>query len=562
MEVAMNALGMFGQSNEIEEQADQFRIAVQLARGSTDPRELSASLEECAELFEAQHTQLKSLVEEQCGVVRRAQIKGVRQDRTLCREPLVTLVLGSGEIVDVLLTDTSFVERMLPGCIADVTADHRKILDVEQEIPLCALGTLRRVHRVDGQVKLDVACDEHGGSIVEMWPAWTFPTDQATVGRRVRHFGKFCYEQSEPEPSAFLEKKRQRKDYRVETAEVFGLDQQRFIREIRTAIEIHLHPDRFPNREREGENRFLAYGPPAVGKSESIRAAITEARRKLPDLAYYTLHGNAFSGSLVGQTSGQIAETFEEANRKAAEGQLVVLVVEEATSLLLNRTQAAHYLDCGNSLQGSETLFAKMDSADGGLHRDVLLIVTSNRADLMDSAGKSRFILVPIRTFGPVEFGEILRNFARKNWDCYEGGWEDGFGAAVDCALKTKIGTVKIGSDDRDVLMKHVINGRIAQWAHIQACRFLDHLVCEFGDRESSPCPRITPALLHTLMVRRAVDEYATYTTENCRDMFTGTDLVRESKEGAMREPKALRFEDVELPEDLDARPMIAGFGS
>ncbi|KOR28233.1 hypothetical protein TI05_17325, partial [Achromatium sp. WMS3] len=268
-----------------------------------DPDIMDALLAENQKLFNQMSDLLEKQLKEGSGLIRRGQILRLLTDRTVCDQPMVSLMLKHNEPVDLIVGNTNLIPSIAPGKIGLLTVDHKQLLDVVEDIPDCSVGTIERIRHEGTEPILDIATDNHGsGNAVEMRPAWCFPINEASVGKRVYYHGSFVYRIREGETSSFLENQRRHTDFAVNEGEVFGQDQKRFINSLLVCIDLYLNPKDYPARSRENENVFLVYGPEAVGKSESIRCAVTKAHKAISndtnqatkrELHFFCLPGNA-----------------------------------------------------------------------------------------------------------------------------------------------------------------------------------------------------------------------------------------------------------------------------
>jgi hypothetical protein len=518
----------------------------------------SRLLHENQEVFAKIFGFTREIIEQKAGLSRQAQLVGIHPTRRLGDKPITSAVLHNGEIVDLVVADANLAKRIKPGMIGNVTVDHSQLLDVCDEVPwACTVGIVRHVNRANGHTTVDVGTD-HGTSDTTMRVAWSLPPESVEVGQHVYFWNKFVYGVRDAGHDSFLDSHKRTCAYDVGANDVFGRDQIGLIRKICATVDRARHPDKYPRRNRDGENRLLVYGPPGLGKSESIRAAAGEALKAAPNLEMFALDGNAFRSKFVGETTERITRTFDAANKLAAQNKIVLLVIEEATSLVMDRSNSAGYLDSGVGLQATETFMAALDSAAGGLHENVILVLTSNRADLMDIGGLARFVKIPVKTFNEPEFQAVLENWAKKSTEVYSGPWkEGGFSEAVHAAMDRPIGTILVGKEQKKVTVRHVLTGRMARWAHLEAARAVDLSIFLGSDSGTCRIPTITPALIHTMIIAQAVAEYTPYSLADCRDRFCGTDLCRNEKEGSLTAPRAFDFEEAEICEDYDMRAAL-----
>ena len=514
----------------------------------------SRLLSQNQEIFAKVFNYTRDVVERKAGLARHAQLVGVHPRRRLGDKAITSAILHNGEMIDLVVPEPDLAQKIQPGMMGIVTVDHTELLDVCDEPPWeCAVGVVRHISRANGHTTVDVGT-EHGSNDITMRLAWSLSPDVLEIGQSVYYLNRFVYGVRGGGRLSFLDSHKRSCAYNVGADEVFGRHQRGLIRKICATVDRAQHPERYPKRNRDGESRLLVYGPPGFGKSESIRAGAGEAFKAAPNLEMFALDANAFRSKFVGETTDRITGTFNAVNALAKDGKIVLLVIEEATSLVMDRSATAGYLDSGVSLQATETLMASLDSAAGGLHENVILILTSNRADLMDIGGLARFVKIPVKTFGTDEFEAVLANCARRNCEAYDGAWPDGFHDATRAAMDTQIGTILVGKEQKKVTVRHVLSGRMAQWVDREAGNCVDMEI--FAANGSGTCRlrKITPALLHTMIVAQAIAEYGPWNLADCRDRFRGTDLCRNEKEGALSDPRALDLEEAALHPDYDSR--------
>jgi len=557
----MAMFGVYQQSQYVQRRAREADAQFERLLTSPNLNEAERDLVTTLRVVTAEaHDDIRGALDEKGRLVRHAQVLKVDRGRLLDDKPVVDVHLQGGETVG-LAVDPDVAERLRVGYMLDLSQDHKEVLDIRPRPLFYSVGTVLGIHRDDGGPTVEVGSERSQTRDV-LVPADGFPLGDVREGRLVRYYGRCVYELREAPGSAFLEGRRRSGDFDVRRGEVVGADQQSLITSLNTFLDKHTTPARYPHRRGGGRHRILIWGPPGIGKSESIRAFITEARERVPGLHCFTLGANEFRSSLVGGTSERIRETFANVNRLAADGALVVLVIEEGTGLLLDRTRSSHYLDAGTSLRATEDFLSELDSTKGGLHENVILIMTSNRTDLMDSAAYGRFVQRPVRTFGAAEFQAVLRNRIEQHAPEYFGAWEPAYREAVEDALEVAIGRVLVGNETRDVRVRHVVNGRMADWSYRQACDRVDEAIFLSGGRERSPLPDVTPALLATMIVEQAVAEFTPLSLDECRRRLTGSDICREGKAESIQRPEAFVLDAVPLPEELDARPLLRELAS
>jgi proteasome-associated ATPase len=168
--------------------------------------------------------------------------------------------------------------------------------------------------------------------------------------------------------------------------------QERAIEAIKDAIELPLlHPHLFEKFHHATPKGFLLYGPPGCGKTLIGKATAYNLTRQLRDKATgaekdvreYFMHvkGPEILNMWVGESERMVREIFATAREKRGEGFMPFLFIDEAESILGTR-RASRY---SNILSTLVPMFcSEMDGIDS--LNDVVIILASNRADLIDPA--------------------------------------------------------------------------------------------------------------------------------------------------------------------------------
>ncbi len=165
--------------------------------------------------------------------------------------------------------------------------------------------------------------------------------------------------------------------------------QEEALRAIRDAIELPLlHEELFEKYQHATPKGFLLHGPPGCGKTLIGKAtawnltAQLQAKSGQPMREYFMhLKGPEILNMWVGESERMVREIFATAREKRREGFLPFLFIDEAESILGTRRATRH----SSILSTLVPMFcAEMDGIDS-LH-DVVIILASNRADLIDPA--------------------------------------------------------------------------------------------------------------------------------------------------------------------------------
>src|SRR5437762_474290 len=166
--------------------------------------------------------------------------------------------------------------------------------------------------------------------------------------------------------------------------------QERAIEAIKDAIELPLlHPHLFEKFHHATPKGFLLYGPPGCGKTLIGKATAYNLTRQLREKAAekevreYFMHvkGPEILNMWVGESERMVREIFATAREKKSEGYMPFLFIDEAESILGTRRASRH----SNILSTLVPMFcSEMDGIDS--LNDVVIILASNRADLIDPA--------------------------------------------------------------------------------------------------------------------------------------------------------------------------------
>ncbi|MBA2270532.1 MAG: AAA family ATPase [Chthoniobacterales bacterium] len=165
--------------------------------------------------------------------------------------------------------------------------------------------------------------------------------------------------------------------------------QQEALQAIKDAIELPLvHPELFQQYQHATPKGFLLYGPPGCGKTLIGKATAFNLTKQLSEksgteMKEYFMHikGPEILNMWVGESERMVREIFTTAREKRREGYLPFLFIDEAESILGTRRASRH----SNILSTLVPMFcSEMDGIDS--LDDVVIILASNRADLIDPA--------------------------------------------------------------------------------------------------------------------------------------------------------------------------------
>ena len=196
---------------------------------------------------------------------------------------------------------------------------------------------------------------------------------------------------------------------------VGGQDQA--LQAIKDAIELPLlHGELFQKFQHATPKGFLLYGPPGCGKTLIGKATAYNLTKQLrektgDEMKEYFMHvkGPEILNMWVGESALIVRKLFADRARKRREGFLPFLFIDEAESILGTR-RASRY---SNILSTLVPMFcSEMDGIDS-LH-DVVIILASNRADLIDPA-----ILRPGRIDRKIKVNRPNKDGAREIYRIY-----------------------------------------------------------------------------------------------------------------------------------------------
>jgi proteasome-associated ATPase len=186
---------------------------------------------------------------------------------------------------------------------------------------------------------------------------------------------------------------------------------------IKDAIELPLlHAELFQKYQHATPKGFLLYGPPGCGKTLIGKATAYNLTRQLrektgAEMKEYFMHvkGPEILNMWVGESERIVREIFATAREKRREGFLPFLFIDEAESILGTRRASRH----SNILSTLVPMFcSEMDGIES--LDDVVIILASNRADLIDPA-----ILRPGRIDRKIKVRRPNRDGAREIYRIY-----------------------------------------------------------------------------------------------------------------------------------------------
>jgi proteasome-associated ATPase len=149
-----------------------------------------------------------------------------------------------------------------------------------------------------------------------------------------------------------------------------------------------LYADLFAAYDKHPVKGILLYGPPGCGKTLIGKAVAYNLAREYSERVghevkecFLNISGPKILNMWLGETERMVREIFATARERAKEGQLVVIFVDEAESLLRTRSS-------GRWTNISNTVVPQFCAEMDGLValENVVVILTSNRPDYIDPA--------------------------------------------------------------------------------------------------------------------------------------------------------------------------------
>lgn len=292
----------------------------------------------------------------------------------------------------VVLGDTEYVAMVDPNVDANALnpGDRVRLNDAYAVVglaePAVGGGLIKVIDALaDGRLRVgDAAPGSGGGRLVQR--AHALDAYEIKGGDEVRldASGRLAVE---------LFPQKEAKDYWIEEipetpwSAVGG--QHEAIRLVKETIELPLlHPELFARFDKHPVKGILLYGPPGCGKTllgKAIASNLTKeySKRVGREVKECFMHisGPKILNMWLGETERIVREIFAAARAKAKEGQLVVIFMDEAESVLRTRS-GGRYLNISNTVVPQ--FCAELD---GMVElENVVLILTSNRPDYIDPA--------------------------------------------------------------------------------------------------------------------------------------------------------------------------------
>lgn len=149
-----------------------------------------------------------------------------------------------------------------------------------------------------------------------------------------------------------------------------------------------LYPELYAKFDKKPVKGILLYGPPGCGKTLIGKAVASNLARDYSERTgravkehFMHISGPKVLNMWLGETERMVREIFEAARERAKDGNLVVLFIDEAESILRTRSS-------GRWLNISNTVVPQFCAEMDGMVEleNVVLILTSNRPDYIDPA--------------------------------------------------------------------------------------------------------------------------------------------------------------------------------
>ena len=139
---------------------------------------------------------------------------------------------------------------------------------------------------------------------------------------------------------------------------------------------------------------ILLYGPPGTGKTSLARGLANRLGQHAGEIIFAEVDAHAMPSQMLGESQRNVANLLERSIPElAAKGPPVVVLVDEVTSLAVNRQMAMGGTDPVDVIRATDAALHGLDrlAAD---HPKVLLVATSNLEGAIDEAVMSRTDLV------------------------------------------------------------------------------------------------------------------------------------------------------------------------
>lgn len=311
--------------------------------------------------------------------------------------------------------------------------------------------------------------------------------------------------------------------------------QEPALQAIRDAIELPLiHTALFEKFHHATPKGFLLYGPPGCGKTLIGKATAYNLTKQLREktgeqMREYFMHlkGPEILNMWLGESERMVREIFATAREKRREGYLPFLFIDEAESILGTR-RGSRYSNIVSTLV--PMFCSEMDGIDS--LDDVVIILASNRADLIDPA-----ILRPGRIDRKIKVSRPDKEGARAIYRIY---------LTDDLPYAGILGKEAAGLHDAlDRMVERLVD---AQFARREENKFLE-VTLRSGRKDLLYRSDLISGAIIASIVDRAKGRAIKRAIADCATVVDATDVAAAADEGISEADLRLAF-DAEFVEN------------